>query len=78
MHSAEELGEVYVLGVDPGEQGGGLGKALTTIGLRYLADERGLPTAMLYVDADNEAAVRVYEGLGFRTHETDLMYRTET
>ncbi|MEW2219985.1 mycothiol synthase [Streptomyces sp. NPDC006990] len=78
VHSAEELGEVYVLGVDPGEQGGGLGKALTTIGLRYLADERGLPTAMLYVDADNEAAVRVYEGLGFRTHETDLMYRTET
>ncbi|WP_431984194.1 mycothiol synthase [Streptomyces qinglanensis] len=78
VHSAEELGEVYVLGVDPGEQGGGLGKALTTIGLRYLADERGLPTAMLYVDADNGAAVRVYEGLGFRTHETDLMYRTET
>ncbi|WP_190130319.1 mycothiol synthase [Streptomyces mashuensis] len=77
VHADEGLGEVYVLGVRPGAQGGGLGKALTTIGLRHLAG-RGLPTAMLYVDADNAAAVRVYEGLGFVTHETDLMYRTES
>ncbi|MGW2050376.1 mycothiol synthase [Streptomyces sp. NPDC001858] len=77
VHAAEQLGEVYVLGVAPGAQGGGLGKALTTIGLRHLA-EQGLPTAMLYVDADNKAAVSVYERLGFVTHETDLMYRTET
>ncbi|CAM5405415.1 Mycothiol acetyltransferase OS=Streptomyces fumanus OX=67302 GN=mshD PE=3 SV=1 [Streptomyces fumanus] len=77
VHQAEQLGEVYVVGVAPGAQGGGLGKALTTIGLRHLAG-RGLPTAMLYVDADNKAAVSVYERLGFTTHETDLMYRTET
>ncbi|WP_031023666.1 mycothiol synthase [Streptomyces sp. NRRL S-1314] len=77
VHADEGLGEVYVLGVAPGAQGGGLGKALTTIGLRHLAD-RGLLTAMLYVDADNKAAVSVYERLGFVTHETDLMYRTET
>ncbi|GAB2779399.1 mycothiol synthase [Streptomyces daliensis] len=78
VHSAEQLGEVYVLGVAPGAQGGGLGKALTAVGLRHLERDRGLPTAMLYVDADNVAAVAVYEGLGFRTHETDLMYRTES
>ncbi|MFI9218311.1 mycothiol synthase [Streptomyces werraensis] len=77
VHADEGLGEVYVLGVAPGAQGGGLGKALTTIGLRHLADQ-GLPTAMLYVDADNKAAVSVYERLGFVTYETDLMYRTET
>ncbi|GAA3979024.1 mycothiol synthase [Streptomyces marokkonensis] len=77
VHAEERLGEVYVLGIRPDAQGGGLGKALTTIGLRHLA-ERGLPTAMLYVDADNTAAVSVYERLGFVTHETDLMYRTET
>ncbi|NUP18311.1 MAG: mycothiol synthase [Streptomyces sp.] len=77
VHAAEGLGEVYVLGVRPGAQGGGLGKALTTIGLRHLAAQ-GLPTAMLYVDADNKAAVSVYERLGFTTYETDLMYRTET
>jgi mycothiol synthase len=77
VHAAERLGEVYVVGVRPGAQGGGLGKALTTIGLRHLAGQ-GLPTAMLYVDADNKAAVSVYERLGFMTYETDLMYRTET
>ncbi|RII13505.1 Mycothiol acetyltransferase [Streptomyces sp. YIM 130001] len=71
------LGEVYVVGVRPGAQGGGLGKALTSVGLRHLAG-LGIPTAMLYVDADNKAAVAVYERLGFRTHETDLMYRTES
>jgi mycothiol synthase len=77
VHAEEGLGEVYVVGVRPGAQGGGLGKALTTIGLRYL-EGRGVPTAMLYVDADNKAAVAVYERLGFATYETDLMYRTES
>ncbi|MGW0824861.1 mycothiol synthase [Streptomyces sp. NPDC002845] len=77
VHAEEQLGEVYVVGIRPSAQGGGLGKALTTIGLRHLAAQ-GLPTAMLYVDADNKAAVTVYERLGFTTYETDLMYRTET
>ncbi|MFJ9214387.1 mycothiol synthase MshD [Streptomyces sp. L-9-10] len=77
VHAGEQLGEVYVLGIRPDAQGGGLGKALTAIGLRYLAAQ-GLPTAMLYVDADNTAAVTVYERLGFSTHEVDLMYRTES
>lgn len=76
VHREERLGEVYVVGVAPSEQGTGLGKALTVIGLRHLA--RTQPTAMLYVDADNTAAVAMYERLGFTVHEVDLMYRTET
>ncbi|MER7757830.1 mycothiol synthase [Kitasatospora sp. NPDC097643] len=75
------LGEVYVIGVDPAEQGSGLGRALTAAGLRHLtgsaAGERGLETVLLYVDADNPAAVRVYERLGFTIHEVDLMYRVQ-
>lgn len=77
-HTGQGLGEVYVVGVAPEAQGTGLGRALTAIGLRYLAANPALSTAMLYVDADNAAALRVYESLGFRTFETDLMYRTET
>ncbi|MGF1427792.1 mycothiol synthase [Kitasatospora sp. LaBMicrA B282] len=69
------LGEVYVVGVDPAEQGNGLGRALTAVGLRHLAEDRALPTVLLYVDADNTAAVRVYERAGFTVHEVDLMYR---
>ncbi|MGH3186675.1 MAG: mycothiol synthase [Streptosporangiaceae bacterium] len=67
------LGEVYVVGVDPGEQGTGLGRALTLAGLRYLRD-RGLPEAMLYVDEDNAPAIRMYRALGFSRWRTDAMY----
>jgi mycothiol synthase len=67
-------GEVYVVGVDPGERGTGLGRALTLAGLGYLRD-RGLVTAMLYVDEDNVPAIRLYEGLGFTRWSTDAMYR---
>ena len=72
---AEEAeGEVYVVGVDPGEQGSGLGRALTLAGLGYLRD-RGLAQAMLYVDEDNRPAIRMYAALGFTRTRTDAMYR---
>lgn len=68
------MGEVYVVGVDPAEQGSGLGRALTLAGLRYLRD-LGLAQAMLYVDEDNVPAIRMYESLGFTRSRTDAMYR---
>jgi mycothiol synthase len=71
---AHGIGEVYVVGVDPGQRGTGLGRALTLAGLGYLRD-RGLAEAMLYVDEDNVPAIRMYEGLGFTRWSTDAMYR---
>ena len=68
------VGEVYVVGVDPGEQGSGLGRALTLAGLRYLRS-RGLPEVMLYADEANRPAIRLYESLGFAHWHTDVMYR---
>lgn len=73
VHSPE-VGEVYVVGVDPDEQGGGLGKALTLAGLAYLRD-RGVGEVILYVDGDNAAAVAVYTKLGFARRSVDVMYR---
>jgi mycothiol synthase len=67
------VGEVYVVGVDPAAQGGGLGKALTLAGLRHLA-ERGLEQIILYVEGDNGPAVSVYTGLGFTRYEVDVQY----
>lgn len=69
----EGLGEVYVLGVDPDRHGGGLGRALTLAGLKYLYD-RGLRTVLLYVESDNAPALAVYRRLGFTTYSTDVMY----
>lgn len=67
-----EVGEVYAVGVHPDAQGLGLGKALTLIGLRHLR-KQGLDV-MLYVDGDNSAAVSMYEKIGFRTSNVDVMY----
>ena len=63
-----------MVGVDPGQQGGGLGRALTLTGLSYLRD-RDLADVLLYVDEDNTAAVRMYTALGFGRWSTDVMYR---
>jgi mycothiol synthase len=68
-----DLGEVYVVGVDPAEQGSGLGRALTLAGLRHLRD-LGVAEAMLYVDEDNVPAIRMYEALGFTRATVDAMY----
>jgi mycothiol synthase len=71
------LGEVYVLGVDPDQQGRGLGRALTLVGLHHLAErlsgERE-PAVMLYTEADNTAAVRTYQRLGFAVSGVDTAY----
>lgn len=74
---AERAGEVYVVGVDPAAQGRGLGRALTEVGLAYLADrlaDAESPTVLLYVEADNAAALRTYERLGFTVHSVDTAY----
>lgn len=68
------IGEVYVLAVDPAARGRRLGPALTLAGLRYLRD-LGLDAVMLYVEADNAAAVRVYRDLGFAPWGADVSYR---
>jgi mycothiol synthase len=67
-------GEVYVVAVAPAEQGRGLGRALTALGLRHLAADLRLRYVALYVDSDNPGAVRLYRSLGFTTHETDQMF----
>jgi mycothiol synthase len=77
VHAAREpdpeLGEIYVIGVDPRTQGTGLGRALAIAGLGAVHD-RGVGTGMLFVAADNAGARSLYGSLGFEIHRTDRAY----
>jgi mycothiol synthase len=66
-------GEVYVVAVDPAYQGQGFGRTVTVLGLAHLR-EKGLTEAVLYVDADNLAAVATYTRLDFARSAVDIMY----
>lgn len=77
IHAAHDppLGEIYVIGVDPDVVGRGLGGSLTLAGLAFLA-ERQIGVGMLYVDADNGPARRLYQRLGFALHHVDRVYES--
>jgi mycothiol synthase len=60
----DPIGELYVIGVDPGFSGQGIGKAVCQEGLIYLRN-KNLKTAILYVDEDNAAGIGLYKSLGF-------------
>jgi mycothiol synthase len=76
QHSPE-LGEVYVVAVDPAAQGRGLGRAVTAAGLAYLdAHLDGLHgrKIILYVESDNDPAIATYSHLGFQHTQTHVQY----
>lgn len=73
IEPGSDTGEVYVVAVDPGHQGHGLGKVVTALGLAHLAD-RGVGAVELYVEGDNDPAVATYRRLGFERVAADVMY----
>jgi len=71
-----DVGEVYVLGIDPSAQGLGLGRALLRAGLAHLA-ARGCREVALYVDAANPGAMGLYTAEGFTTRSLEVCYEDE-
>ena len=76
MHHQGDLtvGEIFAIAVDPDFHGRGFGKPLTISGLNYLANV-GADLGMLYVEADNIPAIRIYEDIGFTHFCTNRAYR---
>jgi mycothiol synthase len=69
------LGEIYVIAVDPAAGAPrGLGRKLVAAGLDYLHRARGMDTGMLYVDAANTRAVKLYIDMGFVLNHLDQAY----
>lgn len=64
-----ELGEIFVIAVDPDFHGKGLGRALTLAGLNSLA-ARSVEVGMLHVEHNNLAAQTLYRDLGFVEHDS--------
>lgn len=73
---AEEVpgfGEVYVVGLAADYRGKKLGGPLLQIGLRRMV-EKGAQRVILYVEADNDPALKAYERLGFKVDEEHVVW----
>lgn len=68
-----QLGEIYLIAVDPDLRGRGFGRTAALEGLRHL-HLRGSTEGMLYVDGANNRARQLYQGLGFVWHHSDLAF----
>ena len=68
------VGEVYVIGLSSAHRGEGLGVPLLQLGLESLL-EGGSTQVILYVEADNEPAVKRYSQAGFTIAESHVMYQ---
>ena len=63
--TAESRGRIYMIGVDPGYRGRGIGRCALRAGLTYLTS-RGITIAEITVDSENRRARALYDSFGFK------------
>ena len=74
LHAGTDHGEIYVVGVDPEVRGRGIGTQLTLVGLWNLHEQQDAAMALLYVDASNVPAMKLYRDLGFIASTTNRSF----
>ena len=74
---SDSLGEVYVVGIADAYRGRGLGDPLMRAGVEHLV-AGGAQKVILYVEADNEPAVKRYKELGFNVAEQHVVYNAQS
>ncbi|MGM7703194.1 GNAT family N-acetyltransferase [Pseudalkalibacillus sp. Hm43] len=72
-HKGETHLFIHLLAVRPSHQKKGLGRNLLRSGIQY-GRAKGLPKALLTVNAENENAVKLYLAEGFQNDETMICY----
>ena len=75
-HAHPAIGEIYITAISPNFAGAGIGKALTITALNYLKYQ-GLADVILYVDAENQSAINLYQSLGFKEFGKDLLFKLQ-
>ena len=70
----DRFGEIYVVSVHPDFLGRSLGRVMVSQGLAVLR-QKGVSTAVLFVDESNAGARKLYESLGFRLDREDNLVR---
>lgn len=73
LDPVNKVGLFEPVGAHPDFQKKGLGKAVLLEGLRRMKTN-GLETAIVCAEADNEAAIKLYESVGFRVANKLCMY----
>ena len=76
--ASPRIGEIFVIGVHPSAAGRGIGRALAITGLERIWDRHHPPVGMLFVEADNTPALRLYESLGFTIDHSEAAYERGT
>lgn len=66
-------GGIYGLGIKPNDRGKGLGRSLLLQAMDVI-QKKGLQTAMLQVEAENETALNLYKSCGFSIRSTMKYY----
>jgi mycothiol synthase len=74
MHD-DGTGEIYIIAVHPEARGRGLGRALLMSGMDYLHRKRKAASVLLFVEADNDEALSLYELAGFGVDRIAKQYQ---